>query len=751
MATARKPATRPTKLASAANQAAQQQAILPSDPIKPGSQAWQDKHRKLRSWFELEHRRQEINRYQMALDCDYYDGHQWTQEEAREIRSRGQNPIVFNEIKPTIDWLIGTERRMRRDFKVLARHNKAPEATKDAEVKTQLLKYIADANSAKFERSASADDQLKAGMGWLEVGITPDPDDEPIYVRFESWRNMLHDSLATRQRDFEDGRYIFRFREVDLDVAQAYFPDKLTELERAADFGGLTDVVDDDWHGTWPTSRVLGDTGLPARWLTYNQDSDALNSRRRVALVECWYKEPTRETTGQGAGVTDRVRMKVRCAIFTRHDMLIDIESPYAHNRYPFVPLWCYRSKRDGLPYGPIRNIRGPQDDLNKRMSKSQFLLSSKQLIAEKSAIDNETMDEDEIRDELHSPDGIAIFSDGAISGGKVKIVDGADISAGHLALADRDAFAIRSTSGVSMESRAQDTSAPSGKARAIKEQQQGVITSEIFDNQLQAHQVEGELTLSLIEQWYDAEKTFSVTGERFKLDYFTINEVDPVTGLKVNDVTKHKAQFVIGEQPWKQALAEAAFESAMEMLGQLGAVAPAVVTNILDLVFEWSDMPNKQAIVQRIRQTTGMSDPDSADDPEEQAKAAKKAQVQELEFRLNLEKMRADVKEAQAKGEKLDAEAMAKRLETLYMSAQAAQVLVQAPSAAPVADELLMSAGFKDAGSTQGVIDPNAVPAQAEPAQAAIPNPMQADGAMQGIETQTAADGLQQPPEGAM
>jgi len=745
MATAlRKPATRQTKTAAAA-----QQAILPSDPPRPGTQAWHDKHRKLRSWFELEHRRQEINRYQMALDCDYYDGHQWTQEEAREIRSRGQNPIVFNEVKPTIDWLIGTERRMRRDFKVLARHNKAPEATQDAEVKTQLLKYIADVNKSKFERSAAADDQLKAGMGWLEVGITPDPDDEPIYVRFESWRNMLHDSLATRQRDFEDGRYLFRFREVDLDIAQAYFPKHLVELERAADFGGLADVVDDDWHGTWPTSRVLGDTGLPARWLTYNQDSDALNSRRRVALVECWYKEPTLETTGQGAGVTDRVRMKVRCAIFTRHDLLIDIESPYAHNRYPFVPLWCYRSKRDGLPYGPIRNIRGPQDDLNKRMSKAQFMLSINQIRIEKSAID-ESMGEDELRDELAAPDGIAVFADGALSGNKVQVREHADIAQGHLALADRDAFAIRSTSGVSMESRAQDTSAPSGKARAIKEQQQGVITSEIFDNQLQAHQVEGELTLSLIEQWYTEEKTFSVTGERFKLDYFTINEVDPVTGLRVNDITKHKAQFVIGDQPWKQALAEAAFESAMEMLGQLGAVAPAVVTNILDLVFEWSDMPNKAAIVQRIRQTTGMSDPDSADDPEEQAKAAKKAQVQELEFQMNLEKMRADIAEAKAKGQKLDAEAMAKRLEALYMSAQAAQVLVMAPSAAPVADELLMSAGFQDAGSTQGVIDPAAVPAQAQPAQPAIPDPMQADGAMQGIET-PAADGLQQPPEGVM
>lgn len=736
MAATSAPKARRTKVAQAS-----QQVVMPSDDAgasgRPGkgTQAWADKFRRLKSWFELEHRRQEINRYQQALDCDYYDGHQWTQEEARAIRLRGQNPIVFNEIKPTIDWLIGTERRMRRDFKVLARFNSTKEAGRDAEIKTQLLKYLDDANKAKYERSSAADDQLKAGIGWIEVGISADPDDEQIYIRSENWRNMLHDSLATRHRDFEDGRYLFRFREVDLDVALAYFPDCAEELNRASDFGGLSDAVDDDWHGTWPGSRVLGDTQLPARWLSYNMESDQLNSRKRVALVECWYKEPTRETTGQGAGMTDRVRMRMRLAIFTRHDMLIDVDSPYAHNKFPLIPVWAYRSKRDGLPYGPIRNIRGPQDDLNKRYSKAQFLMSVNQARIEKGAIDPEVMDEDELRDELAAPDGMPVFAAGALSGNRVQFRDGGDLAQGHLELADRNAFAIRSTSGVSMESRAQDTTAPSGKARAIKEQQQGVITSEIFDNQLQAHQIEGELSLSLIEQWYTDEKTFSVTGERFKLDYFTINQVDPVTGQKINDVTAFKAQFVIGDQPWKQALAEAAFESAMDMLGQLATVAPQVVTSILDLVFEWSDMPNKAEIIRRIRQTTGMPDPDATDDPEQQQKQRQKEAMAKLEFEMNLAKMRADIAEAQAKGEHLNAQAVAKRLEALRFSAEAALMLVQAPSATPVADELLKSAGFVDANQTAGVIDAGAVPAQAAPALPAPVDPAamqpQPEGAM--------------------
>ena len=40
---------------------------------------------------------------------------QWTQEDAQALIERGQAPLVFNEVKPTIDWIIGTERRTRVD------------------------------------------------------------------------------------------------------------------------------------------------------------------------------------------------------------------------------------------------------------------------------------------------------------------------------------------------------------------------------------------------------------------------------------------------------------------------------------------------------------------------------------------------------------------------------------------------------------------------------------------------------------
>lgn len=722
-------------------------ATKKTKPKKSDEQAKRDLYQQLRSWFEMEHIRQQVNRYQMALDCDYYDSQQWTPDEAAKIRKRGQNPVVYNEIAPTVNWLLGTERRTRRDFKVLARNERTKEATADAEVKTKLLKYLEDVNRVPFERSRAFDDAVKAGVGWIEVGITADPEDEPLYQRTESWRNCLHDSLGSTRPDMQDGRYFFRFKEVDLDIAKTFFPDHEQELDRACTQGDLRMFGDEEWNGAWPTARVGGVEDLPMRWLNYNPESDVLNPRNRVSLVECWYKAPTRETTGAPGSSQDRVRMQMRVAIFTRHDLLLDMESPYRHNKFPFVPVWCYRRKSDNLPYGVIRNIRGPQDMLNKRMSKAAFLMSVNQIRMEKGALDRDAMDEDELRDEAAAPDGVLVFKDGALSGGKVQFREHGDLAVGHVQMAERDSQAIRSVSGVTMENRGEGSNGQSGKAIIAKQDQGQMVTAEIFDNQLLAHQLEGELVVANIEQHYTDEKTFAVTGDRYKLDYNTINQRDPVTGQVLNDVTRHKATFVIGEAPWRQSLAAAAFESAMNMLGQLAPVAPNVVTAIIDLVFEWGDLPNKNLILERIRSVTGMPDPDEGESPEQAKAKAQQQEMAQAQFEAEMAGIRATIREANAKGEKLEADAMAKRLESLYLAAQAAQVLTTTPQIAPVADELAKSVGFQDMagdGALNGPVptQPGQQPAQPQlpapegMAAAAAPEPLQTDGARTGIES---------------
>lgn len=705
------------------------------DLLKKDPASVAERHSKRKSWFLAEASRQASNRAIMAKCENFYDGQQWDHEDAETIRERGQNPVVYNEIKPVIDWLIGTERKSRVDFVVVAQEE-GEEASDDAMLKTKLLKYLDDSNRAVFERSFAVEDAFKAGLGWMEVGLRGDKSGVPVYIGAESWRNILYDSQGSK-RDLSDARYIFRVKVVDLDVAEALFPDKKEELQRCVQTGDDAAVFR-EW---------LGGGGLLASMDSFASGDerdhmtarpvDLFNPRERVLLIECWSREPQTQKNPV-TGVADGISWKIMCSVMTEKDTLIEAWSPFKHDLFPFIPVWAYRSRRTGLPYSPILQLIGPQEALNHRMSRSLYEASNNQIKLEVGAIDAEVMDLAELRKELDSPDGTAVFANGALSGGKVQERGNESKAQFHLQMAQYDATSIRSMGGVNSDNQGKNSNVIAAKAVLAKQEQGSLLTMELFDNLMFARQMEGEVTLSLAEQFVNQPLTIRLSDEGNKQEYTSINQPQ-ADGTYLNDITQRKATFVIGEQAWKLSYAEAAFDSLMQVLSQLASSAPQVVVGMLDVVFEMHpNLPRKKQILERIRQVNGQTDPNGKVTPEQEAAKAQQQQVAKAQFEAQMAQLQATIRESQAKGEKLEADAMAKRLEALYMSAQAAQVLSMAPQITPVADELLASVGFKDMNAPNGPV----IDAQAQPPQPMVPEPQQADGMMQGIET-PAADGV--------
>ena len=199
-------------------------ALTTGTPPNPlDSEESKKQHRQLMEWYYYERDRQSPNRLEMAVDHDFYDGQQWDPEDAAIVTDRKQMPLVFNEVAPMADWLIGTERRNRVDWKVLPRTEDDVDL---ADVKTKVLKYVSDVNRSAFARSRAFADSIKGGLGWIDGGVNDDPTKEIIYDRWEDWRCVLHDSAAY-DYDIEDGRYIFRWRWVDADIAALMFPGQL--------------------------------------------------------------------------------------------------------------------------------------------------------------------------------------------------------------------------------------------------------------------------------------------------------------------------------------------------------------------------------------------------------------------------------------------------------------------------------------------------------------------------------------------
>jgi hypothetical protein len=718
---------------------------------------------KLRDWNEQEVQRQGANRYQMALDEDYYDSMQWTEEDAQALIDRGQAPLVYNEIKPTIDWIIGTERQTRIDHKILPRR-KDPESTKDAEIKTMLLKYLSDVNRTPFARSEAFESAVKAGVGWIEIGVRGDPTEELLYTRCENWRNILYDSNSV-ELDYSDARYIFRSRWLDDDLAIAYFPERADIIREAVqDNTSLTTATEDDiWYMGARVTEPGHDyaAATTGKYRPYDGSVYSWSRRSRVKLTECWYKVPVMKRKFNGGdfdnmpfdannpdhlealkqfSLYDKLELEIRCAIYCEGGLLFDGKSPYRHGRLPFVPVWCYRRKRDNAPYGKIRDLRDPQDDLNKRQSKALWILSSNRVTADEGAVD----DWDELREEVARPDSVIIKK----AGKELKIERDVQLAEEHLKLMDRDVAHIRNTGGVNNENLGRQSNVTSGIALQERKESGTVTTTLVFDNLRFAIQLVGEIELSNIEQFYTEPKVVRVTGERGNPKFEEINQPDGKGGF-LNDITKFQADYVVAEQDYRSSLRQAMFESLFDIVGRLAQMNPQVALNLLDLVVEMADLPNRDQLVQRIRQINGQRDPDAEMTPEEQQAQALQEQKQQAQEQLMLATMENQLAKLVAETGKLDAQAMSERITAIYSSLQAGQVIATIPGVAAVADVLIKDAGFKPPQQEQQAVEEAAMAQQEQmqmPAQGGE-LPTAATGVTRGIETIENDGVINQPP----
>ncbi|WP_316205747.1 hypothetical protein [Bradyrhizobium sp. SZCCHNS1012] len=671
-------------------------------------------HATLLALYRRELDRQWENRVEQQIDEDFYDNIQWDEKDADELRERGQLPLVYNVLSTAINWVTGTEKRSRMDYKILPRRK---EDEKPAERKTALMKYLSDVNRSPFNRSRAFEDTVKVGIGWLECGVEEGDGADPVYDRYESWRNMLWDSAAT-ELTLEDARFICRAKWVDADILKAIFTKRASLIDESVDHENIyASGIEADGDEAMDSIEIARDQGGSLR-----DDIDGYY-RPRVRAIEMWFRKPTsvhkmiggvfagdiydfsdahdEEVRSGRARIEKRATMRMYVAIFTANGMLYCGESPYRHNRFPFTPIWAYRRGRDGMPYGMIRGLRDIQTDINKRASKALHILSSNKVIMDEGALPDDVSLE-EFADEVARPDAILVKK----TGKELKIDVDRELAAPHLELMSRSIQMIQQQSGITDELMGRHTNATSGIAIQRRQDQGSTTTTNIFDRLRLANACHGEKQLSLIEQFYTEQKDFRITNMRGTPQYVTAN-----SGLPEDDITRSKADFIISESDWHASLRQAAAESLLESLKVL---PPQVALAMIDLVVENMDLPNREEIVKRIRAATGLNDPDQTEPTPEQVQAAQaKAKAEQMQAQM----MQAELatKVSNALKAKAQAELYGGQLQKLLadirltlanavnantaaqgQAIDAAIKMLAAPPAAPIADHLLIEAGFE-------------------------------------------------------
>lgn len=661
-------------------------------------------HHRLLDLYTRERDRQNMNRADMARDADFYDNIQWDEADAQVVKDRGQMPIVYNVISASVDWVTGTEKRARTDFKILPRRK---EEGRPAERKTQLLKYLSDVNRTEFHKSRAFEDAVKVGLGWLEDGIQEEDEEEPLYSRYESWRNMLHDSAAN-ELDLSDGRYIFRSKWVDYDIACAMFPKRKGTIDAAAqdseDFIGLDQYGDDAMDSV--------EAHLEQRGESQASDRVSGHQRRRVRLIEAWIRLPVQAEKVKGgtwsgelydpsspghaeevesgrAEKRERMVMRMHVCIFTTAGMLWCSPSPYRHNKFPFTPIWGYRRDRDGMPYGIIRRLRDIQTDINKRASKALHILSTNKIVMDEEALP-EGMTIEEMQEEAARPDAFIVKR----KAGEFTMSADRDLAQWHVEMMSRSIAMIQQASGVTDELMGRRTNATSGIAIQRRQDQGSMQTAKLFDHLLLASQVRGEKQLANVEQFMTEEKAFRITNMRGQPEYVQIND-----GLPENDIVRSKADFIISESAWHSSIRQAAAEELMDLLGKLASVSPQTVIVMLDLVVESLDLPNREELVKRIRSVTGMRDPDAEEPTEEEIAAAEKQaaaeQMQNEAAMAQIAKLKGEAAEKMARAGEIESRMAKTNIDAQKGALEAAEHAIRVPAVTHVGDKILHEAGF--------------------------------------------------------
>lgn len=312
-----------------------------------------------------------IQEYEEArLSRHLYHGSQWNPDEIRALRARRQPVITYNRTGRKIDQIVGLVQRIRQDPKAFPRN---PKNADGAEIATLCIQSVLDAAEWEFVDAYCAGQAAIEGIAGVELKLVEgDHADPDLGMDFIFGDDFFYDPRSYKP-DFSDARYLGISKWLDVEAAVELFPDKETELR--------TLMVETGFDLTTHADREY-------KWIYVNE--------KRLRLVEMWY----------------RSRGRWFWSFFCSMLMLDQGESPFKDERNKPMPrfvMWSANVDHDGDRYGFVRNLKGPQDELNHRRSKALHMSNVTRLIAQKGAVD----DVEKARKEYARPDGFVEFNPG--------------------------------------------------------------------------------------------------------------------------------------------------------------------------------------------------------------------------------------------------------------------------------------------------------------------------------------------------
>jgi len=227
-----------------------------------------------------------------------------------------------------------------------------------------------------------------------------------------------------------------------------------------------------------------------------------------------------------------------------------------------------------------------------------------------------------------------------------------------------------------------------------------------------------------IIEDMAGQETPVTITGGIINDDRQVIlnqPQIDPETGIeyRTNNTEQVRIRVALAEVPstpsFRAQQLAAMSEAFKSMPEKYQTITLPYLVNLMDI-------PNKEEIVEAVRQVSQVPTPEEIQKQVDAAveEALVKAQVAEKQRALDIKEREADskIKETDAKIEKTVAETVQKTMEAFFSGIQGAREIMLTPGVAPVADELYQSAGGVDKNGPPIAEQPAVMPIMPEEVQ---------------------------------
>lgn len=654
-------------------------------------------------------------RAQADHEADYADGNQLSTELLRRMKDMGIPPAKENVIGPAIGAVCGYEAKTRKDWRVTPDGDQGSQDTADA------MNFRLN----KAERHSKADRALSqafrpsvaVGIGWVEVSRAANSLEYPYKCRYIH-RNEIWWDMKAIEPDLSDARWLYRRRWISRSRAARMFPNHATLIMNGAD----------KWIAEFSLQELEGgqSTGLRSaieaeRAWTLQEDAYYNEENKTVCITELWYRRwvttvmlkmkdgravkydaenelhAAALALGRGKLVEELIPV-VRRAYWMGPHCLFDGPSPYPHRQFPYVRVMACSEDLTGIPYGLVRDMLFPQDNLNSTIAKLRWGMSSVETKRTKGAV---AMTDAQFRQMSSRVDADFVLDPEAMKdGGIFERTRDFQLNAQQFQLMDDSRRAISRVSPVTPAFQGQTGSATSGVQEQTQVEQSQISLADLMDNFQDSRTLVGELLMALIIEDIGKEETVVVIeGDVLNPPRTVVlnkPEIDPETGITLmsNDVQRARLKVALEDVPTSSGFRSQQLNALSEAVK---GATPEIQQVVMPFMIDLMDLPRKKQVVEAIR----IAQAGAQADPEQIRKQVKLELMHDLKVReLELKERLGD-----AQIEKLIREAVQVGVQSAFSAMQAGAQVAQMPMIAPIADEVMKGAGYRP---SPGGVDPN-------------------------------------------